>query len=99
VVRLTPRGELPTADPAALLGFVSLAFQHKRRTPRRNLSEASGREGLSALPEGGLRAEQVRLNALLELHRMLRSMGRRRSQSWCKNSPNKGGNRQILQSR
>jgi 16S rRNA (adenine1518-N6/adenine1519-N6)-dimethyltransferase len=68
VVRLAPRRELPAADPAAFLRFVSLAFQHKRKTLRNNLSEAYGREALAALPEAGLRAEQMSIEAFLELH-------------------------------
>ena len=71
VVRLTPRQELPATDAAAFLRFVSLAFQHKRKTLRNNLIEAFGREALAALPEAGLRAEQMSLNALLEMYRHL----------------------------
>ena len=71
VVRLTPRSELPATDPAAFLRFVSLAFRHKRKTLRNNLIEAYGREALAALPEAGLRAEQMGLDALLELRTKL----------------------------
>lgn len=71
VVRLTPRHELPAADPGAFLRFVSLAFQHKRKTLRNNLIGEYGREALAALPEAGLRAEQMSLEALLELHKEL----------------------------
>jgi len=71
VVRLTPRREPPTADPAAFLRFVSLAFQHKRKTLRNNLIEAYGREALAALPEAALRAEQMSVEALLEMYRQL----------------------------
>jgi 16S rRNA (adenine1518-N6/adenine1519-N6)-dimethyltransferase len=73
VVRLTPRRELPAADPAAFLGFVSLAFQHKRKTLRNNLVAQYDRAMLDALPEGKLRAEQMSLDALLELYRRLRN--------------------------
>ncbi len=71
VVRLTPRRELPATDPAAFLRFVSLAFQHKRKTLRNNLVEQYDRAVLDALPEGRLRAEQMSLDALLELYRRL----------------------------
>ena len=71
VVRLTPRRELLAADSAAFLRFVSLAFQHKRKTLRNNLVEQYDREVLDALPEARLRAEQMSLDALLELYRRL----------------------------
>jgi 16S rRNA (adenine1518-N6/adenine1519-N6)-dimethyltransferase len=71
VVRLTPRRELPGADPAEFLRFASLCFQHKRKTLRNNLSEAYGRDALAPLPEAGLRAEQMSLEALLELYEKL----------------------------
>lgn len=71
VVRLTPRRDLPMADPAAFLRFASLAFQHKRKTLRNNLLEQYDRAVLDALPEGKLRAEQMSLDALLDLYRRL----------------------------
>lgn len=71
VVRLTPRRDLPAADPAVFLRFVSLAFQHKRKTLRNNLLAEYGRAVLDVLPEGKLRAEQMSLDALLELFRRL----------------------------
>jgi len=71
VVRLTPRRRLPSTDAAAFLRFVSLAFRHKRKTLRNNLIEAYSREALAALPESVLRAEQMSLEALLELHSRL----------------------------
>lgn len=71
VVRLTPRRDLPAADAAAFLRFASLAFQHKRKTLRNNLLEQYDRATLDALPEGKLRAEQMSIEALLELYRRL----------------------------
>jgi 16S rRNA (adenine1518-N6/adenine1519-N6)-dimethyltransferase len=71
VVRLTPRRELPAVDSGAFLRFVSLAFRHKRKTLRNNLVEQYDREVLDALPEARLRAEQMSLDALLELYRRL----------------------------
>jgi 16S rRNA (adenine1518-N6/adenine1519-N6)-dimethyltransferase len=71
VVRLTPRRDPPPADPAPFLSFVSLAFQHKRKTLRNNLIDQYDRATLDALPEGKLRAEQMSLSALLELYRRL----------------------------
>ncbi len=68
VVRLTPRRERPAVDPAAFLRFVSGAFQHKRKTLRNNLLEQYDRAVLDALPEGKLRAEQMSIDALLELY-------------------------------
>ena len=67
VVRLTPRRELPAADPAAFLRFVSLAFQHKRKTLRNNLLDRYDRAMLDALPEVTLRAEQMSVDALVQL--------------------------------
>jgi 16S rRNA A1518/A1519 N6-dimethyltransferase RsmA/KsgA/DIM1 with predicted DNA glycosylase/AP lyase activity len=58
-------------DAAAFLRFVSLAFQHKRKTLRNNLVEQYDRAVLDALPEGRLRAEQMGIEALLELYRRL----------------------------
>jgi 16S rRNA A1518/A1519 N6-dimethyltransferase RsmA/KsgA/DIM1 with predicted DNA glycosylase/AP lyase activity len=71
VVRLTPRREPPAVDRAAFLRFVSLAFQHKRKTLRNNLLEQYDRAVLDALAEGKLRAEQMSIDALLELYRRL----------------------------
>jgi 16S rRNA (adenine1518-N6/adenine1519-N6)-dimethyltransferase len=71
VVRLTPRQDTPASDPTTFLHFVSLAFQHKRKTLRNNLVEEYDRAMLDALPEGKLRAEQMSLEALLELYRRL----------------------------
>jgi 16S rRNA (adenine1518-N6/adenine1519-N6)-dimethyltransferase len=68
VVRLTPRREPPAVDRAAFLRFVSLAFQHKRKTLRNNLLEHYDRAVLDVLPEGKLRAEQMSIDALLELY-------------------------------
>jgi 16S rRNA (adenine1518-N6/adenine1519-N6)-dimethyltransferase len=71
VVRLTSRRERPAVDPAAFLRFVSLAFRHKRKTLRNNLLEQYDRAVLDALPEGKLRAEEMSIEALLDLYRRL----------------------------
>lgn len=67
VIRLTPRPvELP--DPEAFLKFVSLAFRHKRKTLRNNLSMY----GLvDEQPESGLRAETLSLAQFAALFRRL----------------------------
>ena len=74
-IRTIPRQSVSFRHDAESLGrvpsFCLTRLPQKARTLRNNLSEASGREPLAALPEAGLRAEQMRLNALLELHRNL----------------------------
>ena len=47
-------------------------FQHKRKTLRNNLAqETYGKEALDALPEAGLRAEQITLAGFVEMYRRL----------------------------
>lgn len=73
VVRLTPRVELPVADPAAFLKFAAAAFRHKRKTLRNNLLGSYDRAKLDALPETKRRAEQLGLDELAALWRLLKS--------------------------
>jgi 16S rRNA A1518/A1519 N6-dimethyltransferase RsmA/KsgA/DIM1 with predicted DNA glycosylase/AP lyase activity len=72
VVRLTPRREPAAADAPEFLRFVSMAFRQKRKTLRNNLAVRYDRSVLDALPEGKLRAEQMSMEALLELYERLR---------------------------
>jgi 16S rRNA (adenine1518-N6/adenine1519-N6)-dimethyltransferase len=69
VVRLTPLAEPLAPDPDAFRRFVSACFRQKRKTLRNNLAHAVPKNALDALPEAGLRAEQLgvaQLAALLE---------------------------------
>ncbi len=70
VVRLTPK---PTeaADLGGFLQFAQLCFRHKRKTLRNNLAPAYGKELVDALAEAKLRAEQMSVTELLELHEKL----------------------------
>jgi 16S rRNA (adenine1518-N6/adenine1519-N6)-dimethyltransferase len=74
VVLLEPRAraaELGIGDPAGFLAFVARAFHQKRKTLRNNLAGAYPREAVDALPEAGLRAEQLTLEAFASLYRRL----------------------------
>lgn len=83
VVRLTPRGlasdgtatDLGLADPAAFLRFASACFRHKRKTLRNNLRTAYPAELVDALPEAGLRAEQLGIARLADIFARLRPAG------------------------
>ncbi len=72
VIRLTPRrreGETP--DPTPLLAFVGLCFRQKRKTLRNNLANIFGKEIIEALPEAGMRAEQLTIDQFRDLYRRL----------------------------
>ncbi len=70
VVRLTPHAS-PVPDTAAFLRFASACFRMKRKTLRNNLAPTYGRERVDAMPEAGLRAEQMSLDQLAGLYRKL----------------------------
>jgi 16S rRNA (adenine1518-N6/adenine1519-N6)-dimethyltransferase len=68
VIRLRPHhraAELGIADPAAFLDFLSACFRQKRKTLRNNLMEWN----LQAIPEAGMRAEQLSLERLAAVYR------------------------------
>ena len=67
VVRLTPYPDIVQADPSPLLAFVGLCFRQKRKTLRNNLGPIFGYERVDALPEAGLRAEQLTLEQFRDL--------------------------------
>ena len=72
VIKLTPRRrEGEPADPTPLLAFVGLCFRQKRKTLRNNLTSIFGKELIDALPEAGLRAEQLTLEQFRDLYRRL----------------------------
>jgi 16S rRNA (adenine1518-N6/adenine1519-N6)-dimethyltransferase len=68
-LRLTRRREI-TADLPALLKFVSRCFTHKRKTLRNNLRPFYG-AAIDAMPESGLRAEQLQLAQFADLRSRL----------------------------
>jgi 16S rRNA (adenine1518-N6/adenine1519-N6)-dimethyltransferase len=68
-VRLKRREER-TPDLAALLKFVSRCFTHKRKTLRNNLRGYYG-DSIDAMPEAGLRAEQLELAQFADLRARL----------------------------
>jgi 16S rRNA (adenine1518-N6/adenine1519-N6)-dimethyltransferase len=69
-VRFRRKAEIP-ADLGALLVFVGRCFAHKRKTLRNNLRPFYG-ERVDALPEAGLRAEQLAIPQFIDLHMRLR---------------------------
>lgn len=72
-VRLTRRLEL-TPDLPALLKFVGKCFTHKRKTLRNNLRPFYG-AAIDAMPESGLRAEQLQLMQFADLRARLGLQG------------------------
>jgi 16S rRNA (adenine1518-N6/adenine1519-N6)-dimethyltransferase len=68
-VRLSRRTEQPS-NLSELLDFVSLCFRQKRKTLRNNLHGAYG-ERADALPEAGLRAEQIAVHDFEALYRRI----------------------------
>ena len=71
VVRLRPREKPLVEDGAGFLQFASACFQHKRKTLRNNLIGHYGKEVADALPEGGLRAEQLSIEQFIELYQRI----------------------------
>jgi 16S rRNA (adenine1518-N6/adenine1519-N6)-dimethyltransferase len=70
VVRLTPR-PMEVADLGDFLHFAQLCFRHKRKTLRNNLAPAYGKDLIDGLAEARLRAEQMSVADLIELHEKL----------------------------
>ncbi len=71
-VRLRRRSEIPSNLPE-LLKFVSRCFTQKRKTLRNNLRPFYG-EKVDALPEAGLRAEQLTIDQFISLHARLQTV-------------------------
>lgn len=71
-VRLRRRNEIP-ANLQDLLKFVSRCFTQKRKTLRNNLRPFYG-EKVDALPEVGLRAEQLTIDQFIGLHARLQTV-------------------------
>lgn len=72
-IRLIRKREVPN-NLALLLTFVSRCFAHKRKTLRNNLSSFYG-QVVNALPEAGLRAEQLTTAQFMDLHKRLSEPG------------------------
>jgi 16S rRNA (adenine1518-N6/adenine1519-N6)-dimethyltransferase len=68
-VRFRRKPEIPV-DLGSLLTFVGRSFAHKRKTLRNNLRLFYG-ERVDALPEAGLRAEQLTIPQFVDLHARL----------------------------
>jgi 16S rRNA (adenine1518-N6/adenine1519-N6)-dimethyltransferase len=71
-VRLQRRSGIPE-NLEDLLKFVSRCFAHKRKTLRNNLRPFYG-EKVDALPEAGLRAEQLTIDQFIGLHARLQTV-------------------------
>lgn len=71
-VRLTPRPASGSVEHARFLKFASRCFRQKRKTLRNNLAPYYGSR-IDTWPEAGLRAEQLSLERLQELHARLES--------------------------
>lgn len=67
VVRLLPRPTPLLDDARPFLRFASACFRQKRKTLRNNLNSHYPAERVAALPEAGLRAEQLALSDLIRL--------------------------------
>ena len=70
VIRLDPSDRI-LEDRAVFLKFASAAFRQKRKTLRNNLAPIYGKERVDILPETKQRAEQLSLDALINLFRIL----------------------------
>ncbi len=70
VIRLDPSDRV-IQDRAGFLKFASAAFRQKRKTLRNNLAPVYGKERVDILPETKQRAEQLSIDALLNLYRIL----------------------------
>jgi 16S rRNA A1518/A1519 N6-dimethyltransferase RsmA/KsgA/DIM1 with predicted DNA glycosylase/AP lyase activity len=71
VVRLTPHTGPLCPDLDRFLRFASACFRQKRKTLGNNLASLYPRNLLEAQAESGLRAEQLSVRELLELHARL----------------------------
>ena len=72
VVLLEPRPPA-VSDPAEFVRFAGACFRQKRKTLRNNLAGLYGKDAIDALPEAGLRAEQLPFEQLVDLHERLRA--------------------------
>ena len=74
VVRLTPRDSAENfgvTDRPGFLAFASQCFLHKRKMLRNNLAPVYGKDRVDGLPEAKRRAEQLSIEQLAALYRVL----------------------------
>ena len=71
VIELIPRQHGAIADHKSFLQFASAAFKQKRKTLRNNLAELYGRDAISGEREANLRAEQLSIEELANLHQRI----------------------------
>jgi 16S rRNA (adenine1518-N6/adenine1519-N6)-dimethyltransferase len=71
VIQLIPRRHPAIADVRSFLDFASAAFRHKRKNLRNNIGSVYGTKGIEEQPEARLRAEQLSLEALANLHQRI----------------------------
>jgi 16S rRNA (adenine1518-N6/adenine1519-N6)-dimethyltransferase len=71
VVLLEPQSPL-VSDPNAFIAFAGACFRQKRKTLRNNLAGLYAKDLVDALPEAGLRAEQLPVAQLVDLYERLR---------------------------
>jgi len=72
VVRLTPHESPLVGDVAGFLKFASACFRQKRKTLRNNLGVLYPKAQVDALPQAGLRAEQLSLPELIQVFEKMR---------------------------
>jgi len=70
VVRLEPATRA-MGDREGFLRFASAAFRQKRKTLRNNLAPLYGKDRLDGMPQAKQRAEQLGIDALIDLYRVL----------------------------
>jgi 16S rRNA (adenine1518-N6/adenine1519-N6)-dimethyltransferase len=71
VIELIPRRHAAVTDPASFLSFASAAFRQKRKMLRNNLAPLYGRAAIDAQPEARLRAEQLSVEELANVHQRI----------------------------
>jgi 16S rRNA (adenine1518-N6/adenine1519-N6)-dimethyltransferase len=70
-VELIPRVHPAVGNTEAFLQFVSAAFKQKRKTLRNNIAPLYGRAAIDAQPEAHLRAEQLSIEQLANVHQRI----------------------------
>jgi len=71
VIELVPRQHPAVKDADSFLAFASAAFKQKRKTLRNNLAGVYGQDAIGSQPEAGLRAEQLSIESLGNLHQRI----------------------------
>jgi 16S rRNA (adenine1518-N6/adenine1519-N6)-dimethyltransferase len=71
VVELIPRQHAAIIEPESFLQFASAAFKQKRKTLRNNLGDLYGRDAIGGQSEANLRAEQLSIEQLANLHQRI----------------------------